>query len=96
MNSEISTSIEDLADRIAYKIEERIYARTINSKKDRYLTRRQLSEILSVDLSTLHRWSKAGRIPSYRLGGRGGRIYYKYSDLEKEMKKVPNLKDGRA
>ena len=93
MNSEISTSIEDLADRIADKIEERIIAQTNYSRKDRYLTRRQLSELLSVDLATLHRWSKTGKLPSYRLGGR---IYYKYSDLEKEMKKVPNLKDGRT
>ncbi|MBN1134616.1 MAG: helix-turn-helix domain-containing protein [Methanosarcinaceae archaeon] len=95
MQEQISrnASIEELADRIADKIEERIIARTNYSKKDRYLTRRQLSELLSVDLSTLHRWSKAGRLPSYRMGGK---IYYKYSDLEREMKKVPNLKDGKA
>lgn len=92
-NNEKNVSIEDLADKIADKIEERIIARTNYSKKDRYLTRRQLSELLSVDLSTLHRWSKAGRLPSYRMGGK---IYYKYSDLEREMKKGPNLKDGRA
>ena len=86
-------SIDDIADRIANRIEERIIAQTHYSKKDRYLSRRQLSELLSVDLATLHRWSKTGKLPSYRLGGK---IYYKYSDLEREMKKVPNLKDGRA
>ena len=88
-----STSFEDLADRIANKVEERILARTNYTKRDRYLTRRQLSELLSVDLATLHRWSKSGKLPAYRLGGR---IYFKESDLDSQMKRVPNLKDGRA
>ena len=88
-----NTSIEDLADRIANKIEERLTEWTPNTKKERYYTRRQLSELLSIDLATLHRWSKSGQLPSHRLGGR---VYYKQSDLDSEMKRVPNLKDGRA
>ena len=92
-NIEISTSLEDLVERIANKIVERLTERTSNTKKDRYYTRRQLSELLSVDLATLHRWSKSGKLPSHRLGGR---VYYKQSDLDSEMKRVPNLKDGRA
>jgi len=90
---ENNESIDELADRIASKIEKRLTERTPNTKKDGYFSRRQLSELLSVDLATLHRWSKSGKLPSYRLGGR---IFYKQSDLEAVMKPVPNLKDGRA
>jgi len=88
-----NASIDDLADRIARKIEERRYERTPNNKKDRYLTRRQLSELLSVDNATLYRWSRSGELPSYRLGGR---VFYKESDIEDKLVKIPNLKDGRG
>lgn len=88
-----NASVEDLADRVANKLEERLSKKAPDFKKDGYLTRRQLSELLSVDLATLHRWGKSGKLPCYRLGGR---IYYKQSDLESVLEKVPNLKDGRA
>ena len=90
---EINETIEELANRIANKIEERLLQRTQNSKTDQYLSRRQLSELLDVDLATLYRWSKSGVLPSHRLGGK---IIYKIEDIEAQMKRVPNLKDGRA
>ena len=89
----VTASIDDLADRIANKIEERIIARTNYTKADRYLSRRQLSELLDVDLSTLHRWSRSGVLPSHRIGGK---ILYIREDVESALKRVPNLKDGRG
>jgi len=86
-------NIDDLADRIADRIEDRLRERSQNTKKDRYLSRRQLAELLDVDLATIYRWSKDGQLPSYRLGGR---VYYKEADLEAKMQRVPNRKEGRA
>lgn len=39
-------------------------------------------EILDVDLSTLHRWTKQGKIKAH---GIGNRIYYKDSSIEEAL-----------
>jgi hypothetical protein len=44
-----------------------------------YLTRVEVKELLKVDLSTIHNWSKRGKIQAYGLGGR---VYYKRSEID--------------
>jgi excisionase family DNA binding protein len=44
-----------------------------------YLTRSEVKELLKVDLSTIHNWSKSGKLKAY---GVGGRVYYKRSEIE--------------
>ena len=44
-----------------------------------YLTRNEVCELLKVDLSTLHRWRKESKIPSY---GFGNRVYFKRNEVE--------------
>nr|WP_319571672.1 helix-turn-helix domain-containing protein [uncultured Draconibacterium sp.] len=44
-----------------------------------YLTRNQVKELLNVDLSTVHNWTKRGKLKAYGLGNR---IYYKRSEVE--------------
>ena len=43
------------------------------------LTRQQVAEMLSIDLSTVHNWTKQGKLISY---GIGNRVYYKSSEVE--------------
>ena len=50
-----------------------------------YLTRRQVAEMLSIDLSTLHHWTKKGKLTSY---GIGNRVYYKKSEIEQAIVKL--------
>ena len=50
-----------------------------------YLTRQQVAEMLSIDLSTLHNWTKKGKISSY---GIGNRVYYKRSEIENAFVKL--------
>ena len=50
-----------------------------------YLSRSDLSKMLKVDLSTIHNWSKKGKLKSY---GIGGRIYYKRSEVENAIIKI--------
>ena len=47
-----------------------------------YLTRNQVKEMLDVDLSTIHNWTKRGKLKAY---GIGNRIYYKRSEIEQAI-----------
>ncbi len=44
-----------------------------------YLTRTEVCKLLKIDLSTLHRWTKSGKLIAY---GIGNRVYYKRSEIE--------------
>ncbi|MES2592704.1 MAG: helix-turn-helix domain-containing protein [Bacteroidota bacterium] len=44
-----------------------------------YLTRNELAELLKVDLSTIHNWTKKGKLIPY---GIGNRVYFKRSEVE--------------
>lgn len=47
-----------------------------------YLTRQEVAEMLKIDLSSLHNWTKKGKLKPY---GIGGRVYYKRSDIEASL-----------
>ncbi|QIG89401.1 helix-turn-helix domain-containing protein [Chryseobacterium sp. POL2] len=49
-----------------------------------YLTRSEVCKLLKIDLSSLHRWRKEGKIPSY---GVGNRVYFKRSEVEQIINK---------
>lgn len=44
-----------------------------------YLTRAEVAEKLKCDLSTVHNWTKKGKLKPYSIGNR---IYYKLSEVE--------------
>jgi excisionase family DNA binding protein len=46
---------------------------------DEYITRTELAELLKCDLSTIHNWTKKGKLTAY---GIGNRVYYKRSEVE--------------
>lgn len=50
-----------------------------------YMTRQQVAEMLDVDLSTVHNWTKKGTLTSY---GINGRVYYIRSEVEQSLKKI--------
>jgi len=47
-----------------------------------FLTRNEVRDLLKVDLSTVHNWTKKGRLQAY---GIAGRIYYKRNEVEAAM-----------
>jgi len=49
---------------------------------EQYLTRKEVKELLKIDLSTLWSWTKRGKLKSY---GIGNRIYYKRSEIEENL-----------
>lgn len=52
-----------------------------------YLTRVEVAEMLKIDLSSVHNWTKKKILISYQIGGR---VYYKRAEVENaivELKK---------
>lgn len=43
-----------------------------------YMTRVDVAELLKINLSTVHNWTKKGTITSYQIGGR---VYYKRQEI---------------
>ncbi|WP_242120940.1 helix-turn-helix domain-containing protein [Aestuariivivens sediminicola] len=50
-----------------------------------YLTRTEVAEMLKIDLSSVHNWTKKGILISYQIGGR---VYYKRKEIEGAMVKL--------
>mgnify|MGYP003564979965 FL=1 len=48
-----------------------------------YLTRKEVAEMLQIDLSTLHNWVKKGKLTPY---GIGHRVYFKRQEIEAALK----------
>jgi len=44
-----------------------------------YLSRREVAELLKVDISTIHNWTVKGKLTSY---GIGGKVLYKRTEVE--------------
>ena len=49
---------------------------------DEYLTRTEAAEMLKCDISTIHNWTKKGKLIAHKLGNR---VYYKSSQIESVM-----------
>ena len=50
-----------------------------------YLTRAEVAEMLKCDPSTVHNWTKKGKLVKYCLGNR---TYYKRSEVEAAIKEI--------
>lgn len=50
-----------------------------------YLTRVEIAEMLKIDLSSVHNWTKKGILTSYQIGGR---VYYKRNEIETAIVKL--------
>ena len=50
-----------------------------------YLSRSEVAKLLKVDISTIHNWTKKGKIVSY---GIGGRVLYKRKEIESAIVKL--------
>ena len=52
---------------------------------DKYLGRKEVAELLNVNISTIHNWTVKGILTALQIGGR---IYYKKADIEAAMIKL--------
>lgn len=56
-----------------------------------YLTRNEVAEMLKCDLSTVHNWTKKGKLKPYSIGNR---IYYKLREVEAALIPLGKEKGG--
>ena len=47
-----------------------------------YLTRKEVQKMLNINMSTLHHWTKQGKLKAY---GIGARIYYKRHEVDEAL-----------
>ena len=47
-----------------------------------YLTRKEVQKMLNINLSTLHHWTKQGKLKAYRIVAR---IYYKRHEVDEAL-----------
>lgn len=47
-----------------------------------YLTRKEVVKMLNINMSTLHHWTKQGKLKAY---GIGARIYYKRHEVDEAL-----------
>lgn len=50
-----------------------------------YLSRNDVAEMLKIDISSVHNWTKKGILQSYQIGGR---IFYKRKQVEASIVKL--------
>ena len=50
--------------------------------KEEYLTREEVAKMLKVDISTIHNWSKGGKLQKHCIGNR---VFYKRSEIESKI-----------
>ena len=63
-----------------------------NTEVDRLNSREKTAtDILDVDLSTLHRWTQQGKIKAHAIGNR---IYYKDSSIEEALIEIKPKRRG--
>ena len=82
-NNEISVIIKtkdlaDFADTLIQRTKNEINSQIQQAKEERYLTEKQVQEMLSVTHSTLWHWNKKGYLKTVKVGNKNR---YKYSDV---------------
>ena len=81
-----NVSPEELTETILKGVDERINQLKANFQPKEptdYLTRKEVKDLLKVDLSTVHNWTKKGKLKSY---GIGNRVYFKRHEVENVLK----------
>jgi hypothetical protein len=79
---------EELEERIASRFEAKLDSlkRDFQPKKpEEWLTRYEVKDWFKVDLSTVHNWTKRGKLKAY---GIGNRVYYKRSEVEAAIQPI--------
>ncbi len=66
--------VEDKLDELKSKFEPKL--------PNEYLTRSEVAKLLKCDLSTIHNWTKAGKLRAYAIGAR---VLYKRSEIDSAL-----------
>jgi len=84
----ISISFDDLKDLFGQVLKTELEAvkKHLQPKQpNEYLTRKEVSEMLKIDLSSVHNWSKRGILIPHQIGNR---VYFKLQEVENAIVKL--------
>lgn len=84
----ISISFDDLKDLFGQVLKTELEAvkKQLQPKHpNEYLTRKEVSEMLKIDLSSVHNWSKRGILIPHQIGNR---VYFKLQEVEEAIVKL--------
>ncbi|WP_264552777.1 helix-turn-helix domain-containing protein [Flavobacterium sp. N2038] len=82
----IQTTPEELKSEIAAGVKNQLeeFLKHFTPKQpNEYLTRQDVAQMFSVDLSTIHNWCKSKKLKPLGLGSR---VYFLRSDIEESLK----------
>ena len=74
-----SDLISELKNSLIPELKAQLSAQFQPKEPTEYLTRSEVCKLLKIDMSSLHRWRKEGKIPSYSMGNR---VYFKRSEVD--------------
>ena len=77
-------STEDLKELLLSTLDS-FKEQNVKSNVDIFYTREETADRFKIDLSTLHRWTKSGKIIPHAIGAR---IYYKESSIQQALIKL--------
>jgi excisionase family DNA binding protein len=81
----IQTTPDELENRIFNRIKtelETLKKEFQPKEPQEFLTRNEVRDLLKVDLSTVHNWTKRGKLRAY---GIGNRVYYRRDEVEQAI-----------
>ena len=84
----ISISFDDLKDLFGQVLKTELEAvkKHLQPKQpNEYLTRKEVSEMLKIDISSVHNWSKRGILIPHQIGNR---VYFKLQEVEEAIVKL--------
>ena len=80
-------SLIDSVNKLTREVSE-LRKNQINQLEDELLTRQEVANLLKIDLSTLHHWTKSGILTKY---GIGKRVYYKKNEVNNAIVELQTL-----
>ena len=73
------TELIDLIDKAVKSRLEDLQKNFQPKEPNEYLSRREVAEMLKIDLSSVHNWTKKGVLTAHQISGR---VYYKRKEIE--------------
>jgi hypothetical protein len=79
------TDLEDLIRKVVREQVEEFKKNVPTENPDELLTRAEACALLKINITTLHNWTKKGKIIAY---GIGNRVYYKRGELMESLIRI--------
>jgi len=84
-------NLDELLEKIGQVIDSKLQVATQNTKENqsKFITRKEVAQLLKISLPTLSQWTKEGKLQSYKPGNR---VLYKQDEVLLAVDKVATYK----